>query len=96
MRYTIDDYIELRRMNWPVLFDDMAARGVKYSHQAELCGIPWGTYYQYQRRGAEPKHSVGQALLLLHRRVCGIPLATQRAKECDIVDNTAVTDFLFQ
>ncbi len=95
MDYSIDDYVHARRINWPTIFRDMRAQGVKYSHQAELCGIAWGTYNEYRLRGAEPKHSVGQAILLLHRRTCGIQLSEKRLLESEIVDNPTVTDRIY-
>jgi len=91
----IDDYIYARRIDWPVVIADMRDAGLTYLDMTDLLGIPWATFAQYRRHGSEPRHSVGQAILLLHRRTCGIQLSERRLLESDIVDNPIATELRF-
>jgi len=71
-----------RRLPWHLMFIDMHKAGVSYSRQANLLGIAWGTFHPWlQADGPEPRHSLGAAIIAMHRAVCGVELSEKRQRE---------------
>lgn len=71
-----------RRLPWHLMFIDMNRAGVAYSRQANLLGIPWGTFHDWLKPDSpEPRHSLGEAIIAMHRAVCGDELSEKRQRE---------------
>lgn len=71
-----------RRLPWHLLFIDMSQAGVAFSRQAQLLGIPWGTFHEWLKpEGPEPRHSQGNAIIAMHCAVCGVELSEKRQRE---------------
>lgn len=71
-----------RRLPWHLIFIDMQKAGVAYSRQANLLGIPWGTFHTWlQPDSPEPRHSLAVAILAMHEAVCGRELSEKRQRE---------------
>lgn len=67
-------------INWPQIIADIAERGVVPGRQAISLGKERSTLQRW-KSGHEPKFGNGHSLLILHSKVCGIELTTQRMKE---------------
>lgn len=69
------------KLAWPQIMADMKERGLPYSKQAHLIGVPWSTYQFWMEGEGEPRHSQGVAILKLHTAICGAELTSHRLTE---------------
>jgi len=71
--------IEPVQVNWALLIQDMRERQISINQQAEILDT---TYSKLQRywKGSEPGFSTGHALLILHSKICGLPLTQERLR----------------
>jgi hypothetical protein len=68
-----------QRLPWRAIADEIKEAGLPYNRQASALGKNWSTFQRWLD-GAEPRHSDGEALLLLHRQVCGRTALTQNGQ----------------
>ena len=78
-----DFFLYPRIIDWTSIVSDMYTKGVSYWDMCLALDIPWSTFSNY-RKGSEPKHSTGSAILLMHSKVCGIDLTKQRIAEASV------------
>jgi hypothetical protein len=78
-----DDYIYPRVINWQKVILDIVNHGESYSDICRVLGVPWSTL-QGWREGAEPRHSMGSGLLLVHAKYCGPELTNERVMEAEL------------
>jgi len=76
----IDDYVYPREIDWAQITLDISQHGMTYSGISKCLGVGWSTVQRW-RKGAEPRTSFGNALLLVHARTCGGELTRQRVGE---------------
>jgi hypothetical protein len=57
------------RRDWFRLLTDLSHAGCNNQDVAAILGVAKNTVYHW-KMGADPGHSLGEALLLLHRRKC--------------------------
>lgn len=69
-----------RYIRWEVLIDDLAEAGHRNSSVARAINVPPQTLDDW-KRGAEPRYSKGEALMLVHARVFGNDFTANRIKE---------------
>lgn len=72
--------VSFRYICWHALIEDMADVGYKNSVVARAINVPPQTLDDW-KRGAEPRYSKGEALLLLHSRVFGNDFTANRIKQ---------------
>ena len=80
-RYKIQDYCYPRLINWPVVFEDLHNTGLTASAVCTLTDQQWSSMQRWRDKGTDPKHSVGNAILRLHKRHCGAELNARRLAE---------------
>lgn len=67
-------------IRWDLLIADMEAGGHRNSAVARAINVPPQTLDDW-KRGAEPRYSRGEALLLLHSRIFGRDFTANRIKD---------------
>ncbi len=75
-------YIYPRRVDFQQLIEDIVGTGMSYFGIARAMGVSWSTLQKW-RKGSEPRHSTGSALLGLHRQICGTEINQQRITEAE-------------
>lgn len=68
-------------MDWVKIFDDLKQAGRNPKQIAQIIGVPPSSLDRWRYGDAEPKYSIGEALLLLHTRYCGESLTIERQLE---------------
>jgi len=64
------DYVYPEKKDWEQIFIDFDDNGINPVILMELTGLAYTTIQSIKYRGSEPKHSIGESLLKLHRRYC--------------------------
>jgi hypothetical protein len=84
IQYAYEDYLYPRKIPWHSIFLDLQEQGVTPSIICELIGIEWSSLQRLKSSTTtEPRHSLGEALLKLHRRYCGELMNNQRLDEAE-------------
>jgi hypothetical protein len=81
-QFNQSDYIYLRSIDWPTVIMDLRRVGLSYAQVSRSLGIP-PTTLQSWREGHEPRHAVGNGLLLYHAQQCGKHKTRRRVLEAE-------------
>lgn len=67
IQFTTKDFVYPKKRAWDLIILDIQKAGLKPTQIATLIGVNWSTFQNYTK-GTEPKHSVGESILVLHDR----------------------------
>lgn len=76
--FASSDYVYQEKTDWKQVLDDIRAAGFSFQQISDLIGAPHSTVSAWSA-GHEPRHSYGEALLVLHARYCrsNVPCGTR-------------------
>lgn len=70
MSAVMQDYVYPMLMPWAKMLQDLYSAGYTDYRIGKCLGVDHSTVEAWGK-GSEPRHSFGEALVVLHRRVCG-------------------------
>lgn len=78
--FKINEYVYPKVLPWEQIFNDLIRNGCTQSMLANLMGVKVSTLQRWCN-GTEPKHGIGEAIIVIHRRYCGVELTERRITE---------------
>ena len=80
-QFKFNEYVYPKKLPWEQIFTDIEGH-LSPTQISDLLGSGWSCF-QRLRNSKEPKHSVGESILIIHTRYCGEDLTNQRITEAE-------------
>ena len=81
-QWKLNDYCYPKIVPWNRVLCDLMDSGLTASAICELIDVQWSSLQRW-RDGTDPKHSIGNAILRLHKRHCGAELNARRLAQAE-------------